>query len=144
MAEADITTIANTADGSSGYGAALRGAMSTLQTRVKPADVATEVSTALKEGRYLHTQTHSASGALAIDWADGNYFRVNSAGHNITGVSQSNGPSGGEMRSGIVEIVNTHGSTTITVDLTSIGMAESFTIAPAASQIVWLIATPSL
>lgn len=144
MAEADIDTIIGTADGTAGYGAAMRGAMTTLKTRTTTAESLAHGFTVIKSYRPVHTQTHGASGALAINWNNGNYFRVNSAGFNITGVTETAGPSAGAMREGIVEIVNTHGSTTITVDLTSLGMSASFEIVAGSAQIVFIISTPAL
>ena len=55
MAEADITTIASTADGASGYGAAMRGAMATLQDRQTAAQVTSTVGAATADlGEIVH------------------------------------------------------------------------------------------
>jgi len=144
MAEEDITALKAIADGTSGYGATFRGAIDTLQTRRTPAESLADGFTVVNSYRPVHTQTHGSSGALAINWTNGNYFRVNSAGFNVTGISETAAPSAGAMREGIVEIVNTHGSTTITVDLTSIGMSDPFTIDAGSAQIVFLVSTPAL
>ena len=146
MAEADIDTIIALADGASGYASAMRGAMTTLQTRRTQAQAQADALTIINSYRPFGTQAHTASGALAWNWGSsgGNYRRITSAGFNITGITETNGPTGATMREAVMEIVNTHGSTTITVDLTSLGFESAFTIAAGASQIVWLISTPAL
>lgn len=134
MAEADITTLASLADGSP-WGPAGRGAFATLQTRLKPSDLASQPQTSI---------THTADGALAINWATGNHWRVNSAGFDITSVTETNGAAAGRIMQGTIEIINTHVSAPLTVDTTGMdyGLDSVLTVVAGDRELIQVFSTP--
>lgn len=131
MAETDITTMATLVNGATGYGPASRGAFLTLGTRSKP----------------LETQfamTHTASGTLTVDWANGNYFKVSSNAFNVTALAQSNAPTGNTLRFGIIEFVNTSATTSLTLDFSAVSSDIGIATVPAnGKEIVFIVSTGS-
>jgi len=142
VAEGDIDAIIAMADGAP-YGNAMRGAMTTLKTRPTVTDVGTTIVGAIDGYRPMYSQAHGSSGLLAWNWVNGNYRRVTSAGFNITGISESSGPSGDIMRVGVVAVFNTHGSNSITVDFTAYGAEEVATIPAGEADIFMIFSVPA-
>lgn len=87
--------------------------------------------------------THSVNGPLAINWTNGHFFRVNSAGINIAGITETSGPSSGQMKFGLIEISNTHATTAMTVDFLSLKAADpaSFQIAAGQTALIEIISS---
>lgn len=170
MAEADITTLTTLADGLA-YGPAMRGAMATLQTRLKPGDIgAASTTTAgliqtatdaeavqgtlgdvavtpsgltarLRSAVAMVTSSHTVAGAYNVNWANGLNFRVNATA-NITAITESAGPAAGSIIEGTLEVVNTGGSA-ITVDSTALpyGLDGVLTVAVGTREIIFLTST---
>ena len=171
MSEADITTMATLADGSTNYGPTIRGAWATLQTRLKPTDLASatvagavELATNAEmqtgtdtvraatpagvEARLLwsdpqSTITHTADGPVAINWATSNHWRVNSAGFDVTSITETNGAGAGRILSGTIEVINTHGSASLTVDTTGMdyGLDSTVTVVAGDRELIQIFST---
>lgn len=170
MAEADIDSMKAMTDGVP-YGTQERGAWATIQTRIKPTDLATttangvvELATnteavtgtdtvramtpvataaAIRAEPAVSAATQVSAGQFVFNWAAGLHWRVSSAGFNITGVVEINGPAAGFMRQGTLEVVNT-GAASLTVDLTAMphGLEEVVTIPAGGSDLFLIWSTP--
>lgn len=143
MAEEDIDTIAALADGVSNWGAAMRGAMTTLKERRTDSQVAQTIHNKLNGARIMQTQAHTANGLLTWNWANLHHKRITSAGFNITGISESGAPTGDTMSVGIAAVFNTHGSTTINVDFTGYGADAAVNIPAGESEVFIIFSVPA-
>lgn len=93
--------------------------------------------------RVVTLTTLTANSAVTIDWSQGNHFRLDCAGFDVTSMSDTNGPTSGYVCAGTIEFTNSAG-TASTVDSTGLahGLEASFDVAAGGSEMLQLWSTP--